>query len=174
MADLPDFDSDSVLDQKHLDLVIEAWFGLFSPLIRDDDWLITLNSEIMESVSTYWADSEIEHMVTYSPELSFTMPALPVHGSEASTGTEKDRPVHKRIVALLDAMKASVGDPKADTKEIAWDGALSRGFSDDSSDEILQVTMKYLAPIPGDERIRSHAVLRHLVNKTIILMETAD
>lgn len=109
LEDLPPFESEPIMNEYNLRLILEAWFVLFEGCLKGNDFLVTFNKHVMAHVSELWEDFGIE----------------------------------KKFEASL-------------------------------SGKTLHIIAKYLSPLSNNDLPEKDKVLKHLSNKTIILIEEAS
>ena len=170
LEDLPPFDQESFSDDKKLEQLFEAWFGLFAGYLNKNEVFITYNRHVMENILHRWDNRFFTSDPQESPPVPMRIPDLSHHSP-----AEQDRikteyrvdEIFKEIKVLISALYKDPGD-----KLKALIG-LSKDFNDtfswDLSGRTLNLTLKYLHPPPDKEFPEGETILRHLAKKILIL-----
>ena len=79
LGDLPQFESEPLLNEKNLRQIFEAWLGLFRGYLKDNELLITLNRRVMDYLSEQWENPPVEGYPMYGSEIRFKIPDISSH-----------------------------------------------------------------------------------------------
>ena len=169
LEDLPPFDQESFSDDKKLEQIFDAWFGLFVGYLKENELFITYNRHVMENISRRWDNRLFTNGLKKSPPVPMMFPDLS-HLSPA----EQDRIKTKyRVNEIFKEIKVLISDLYKDPghKLKALTG-LTKDFNDtfswDLSGRTLRLSLKYLQPAQDKEFPEGEMVFRHLANKILI------
>jgi hypothetical protein len=161
-ADAYDIRTPVLLDNPNLLSLLDAWFGLFSGYLKENDLLVTCSRPVMDYILSRWDERIQGGKTADSPSFSFRLPDLSSERYEAGEimkirelvlkfGEEPDRCMNELLLL---------------TKKIV--GA----FLEESSKGILEFQLRKFSSTHGERPFETNDILRHVAGKTIILMSS--
>jgi hypothetical protein len=99
--DLPQFESEPIMDENNLSQVLEAWFALFGGHLKGDDFLVTFNQHVMEHVSEFWKDFGVEKKVEASYPQELQGGTLHFIAKHLSPFSNNDLPIKDNVLKHL-------------------------------------------------------------------------
>jgi len=161
-ADMDDITTVVMPDSLNIGSMLDAWFGLFSGYINDNDLLITCDSRVLDHLSTQWDERTAGEKITNSQAVLFNMPVL---YSEAFKEGDITR-IRKLILGFGEDPDCSMNE----LNQIA--GEVEKYFSAALSKDALRITLKYfpsMSCISGTPY--DNDIVKNIVGKTLVLVE---
>jgi len=175
LEDLPQFESEPLMDDHILREVVEAWFALFGGYLQDHELLITFNPDVMNFCSQFMKDSWIEIGKTPDPDITFRFPDLSHQTSENQTVAEKRSFDESKLTEFKDLIREFRKDPEGNLLTLnELSKEIEASFKWDLFDRTLNIKMRYIPTITDSGYPRTDRLFYRFSNKTIILMEEAD
>ena len=176
LEDLPDFESDFLIDDHILSEIIEAWFALFGGYLQGHELLITFNRDVMKLCTLFMKEFGMEEVgETPDLDITFRFPDLPDQSSENQEVPEKRYFNESKLTQFKNMLGEFRKDPEGNLsilKELPKE--IGSSFQRDLFGKTLDVKMRYIPPITDRGYPKKNKLFSHLSNKTIILMEEAD
>ena len=175
LEDLPQFESEPIIDEHHLRLILEAWFSLFGEHLKDNELLVTSEHHIMDYVSELLEESGDKYDSTHEQIIRFGFPDLSQYSLEELTEIKmkffKDGKIREMKNLILDFWK----NPAGNFPRLAIvSGEFEASCPWELSDGKLNIMIKHLSPPSDTKHPKIDTVLHHLSNKTIITVEDAS
>lgn len=172
LEDLPQFESQPLLDGHILKQVLVAWFALFGGYLQEHELLITFNQDVMNYCSQSMKDSKMEDGNAPNADITFRFPDLLHQTLENQTTVESRDFDESKVKQFKDLIREYRKNPEGNLSTL---NELSKEvetlFKWDMFDRIFNVKMRYM-PLPIDNKyLESDGLVNHLYSKTIILME---
>ncbi|MGD2126237.1 MAG: hypothetical protein PVG99_09170 [Desulfobacteraceae bacterium] len=170
--DVPPFDSELMMQEAHWEQVYEAWFSLFGGLLKEHEFLITLNRQIMDHVSDLWREYATD--IDGIPEMgvTFKIPNLSEHSLVELMKIKRQvfqdtlfAELKKRIQNIWRDPKGSLSALEGLSKEI------ENTFPGQFSSSILDISLKYLSPVSTHGAAKKGELLRQLSGQAIVLVD---
>ena len=175
LEDLPQFESELLMNDHTLREVIEAWFALFGGYFQDHELLITFDRDVMKFCSQFMKDSGMEIGETHNLNMTFRFPDLSHQNSGNQTVAEKRYFDENKLTEFKDLIQAFRKDPEGNLfilNELSKESEAS--FKQDLCDRNLHIKMRHIPPSSEMGYSGTDGLFHDFLNKTIILMEEAD
>jgi hypothetical protein len=161
-ADADDIRTPILPDSPNLQSLLDAWFGLFSGYLKENDLLVTCSRSVMDYILSRW-DERIEGGKTAdSPYFSFRLPDLSSERYEAGEIMK----IRELVLKVGEEPDRCMNELLPLTKKI--EGT----FSGQSSKGILEFQLKKFSSTHAERSFETNDILRHVAGKTIILMSS--
>lgn len=150
-------------DNLNIGWIIEAWFGLFSGYISDNDLLITCNASAFDYLSTKWEEKNTEVAA---------MRSISIKAPDLSAYDDKDRLESnaKKIRTLMSEIGQDPARFMDDLNILAAE--INAAFTGQSTKDPLNITLKYFPFIsPEKQPVDDKNILKYISGKTMILAE---
>jgi hypothetical protein len=172
LEDLPEFESEPVVDEDQLRQIFEAWFGLFGGYLGANELLITCDPRVMDYASELWKDLGDGDNMTHDSSVRFKFPDLSQHTLE-NLITIRRKYFNDGIMRELKNLILEVGErPEQNLSKLKKLSHEVESFCPwELGEGTLKIWVQHLAPLADDEHIKGHGVLKHLSRRTIILVE---
>jgi hypothetical protein len=160
------------MDELSLELVIEAWLGLFGGTLGAGALLVTTKPGVITSLSDLWAEYFMEEG-SHDLNLRFTWPHHADRDEEAPAEV-RGRMLDRQHREFREQVAWAGGDPVERFERLA-EGAfrLGRGKTKAAAERELHFSMKeFLPPSKGDVR-QKKAFLNPLSGKTLFCVDQA-
>jgi hypothetical protein len=172
VKDLPSFESDFFVPEKHLKHIFEAWFALFGAYLRENDLLLTFNRHFMEYADELWKQSGNKNQIDRIWSLRFEFPDfshLPLEDlyeiKRISSGNDKVRELKDLLLNFGD-------DPIHSLPKLGnLTANLEESYPREKTENTLKIMIKYLPPSPDDGHHESERPFAYLENRILILVE---
>jgi hypothetical protein len=119
LDDLSDFDSGREMEAEFVEVIAEAWNGLFGGLIERDAALVTLSAQVFERLSELSPEED-------SSGVRFPWPDLSPYEAEELHSKRDELENNQDIRVLRDTVRRILRDPAGQVKEL---GELARGLA---------------------------------------------
>ena len=172
LEDLPQFESQPLLDDHILKQVLEAWFALFGGYLQDHELLITFNRDVMNFCSQFMKDSGTEIEGIPNADITFRFPDLfhqTLENQTAVANRDFDKSKFKQFKDLIREYRKNPEGNLSTLNELSKE--VETFFKWDMLDRIFNVKMRYMPPPTDNRHIESDGLVNRLYSKTIILME---
>jgi len=175
LEDLPPFESEPIVDEKHLRQIFEAWFALFGGYLKGNELLATSNRHVMEYVSDLWKESRIEDQAEVGQFIRFKFPDLSHYPLKDLAETKRtdfnDDKIRELKNLILDFGKSAIKNlSKLQKLSKEVEKSCPRGLSEGT----LEIMVKHLPPIADKDHLKTDSILKDFMNKTIVLVENAS
>jgi hypothetical protein len=165
LEDLPQFESEPIVDEYQLREIFEAWFALFGGYLEGNEILVTVNRYVMDYVNALWKGAGIRLKL---PDLSHYDLEQIAELKSKYLSDGKTRELRNLILRLGK-------EPTGDLSELeALSRAVEASSTWDLSGGTLNIMVKYLATPLDDKHAEADSVLKHLSNKTIALVQESN
>ena len=172
VEDLPSFESESFTAERHLGQVFESWFALFGEYLGERELLLTFSRHVMDYVSELWREPGKENQVETPSFIQFKLPDISHLPPRHLLEIKRTRFSHDKVGELKDHL-LNFGESSIHTlsKLEALIGEFEESCPWELSKNALRITIQYLPPFPGHGHPASGISLKHLGNKTFVLVE---
>ncbi len=173
LTDLSQFESDPGTVSYPLELVFNAWFGLFGEYLRGGDLLLTINRHVMDYASEAWDASEEKVGGDHASLIRFKYPDLSdYYSGDELIGIDKKTFRDDRVMALWNLIRDLGKGHESDlsrleelTKEV------EAVYQKKLSEKTLHVTVKGFFPFSNQHTLKDNGMLKYLSGKAMILVE---
>ena len=174
-GDLPQFKSESLMDEHHLRPIFEAWFALFGKYLKGDELLITLDRHVMDYVSELFKESRSVDEGTHDPIVQLRFPDLAHHPLEDMAEIKKEYFSDSKFGEMKTLISELGIDPGGNPTKLE---TLSKHVEDsypwELSQGTLNIRVQYLSPLSDSEHPKGERVLKPLFNKTLLCMDDSS
>jgi hypothetical protein len=171
--DLPSFETDFVISEKHLQNIFEAWFALFGEYLREDDILLTFNRHFMDYVDALWKqpgdESKVEGILNYQFEFP-DFSNLPIEELYDIKRTSSGNDTVRRFKDLL----LHFGDDPIDNlpKLGELSASLEKIYPCEKAKNTLKITVKHFPSFPNAAHHKPESPSSYLENRRLFLVES--
>jgi hypothetical protein len=161
-ADMDDITTAVMPDSLNIGSMLDAWFGLFSGYINDNDLLITCDSRVLDYLSTQWDERTSGEKVANSQAVLFNMPVLYSEALKKGDIT--------RIRKLILGFGEDPGGSICELNRLA--GEIEENYSASLSKDALRINLKYfpsMSCISGTPCEKD--IVKNIDGKTLVLVE---
>ena len=171
-GDLPQFKSESLMDEHHLRPIFEAWFALFGKYLKGDALLITLDRHVMDCVLELFKEARGIDEGTHDPIAQLRFPDLAHHPLEEIAAIKEEYFSDMRFREMKTLISELGTDPKGNMVKLK---TLAKHVEDSSPWELsrgtLDIRIQYLSPLPDSEHLHGEKVLKSFFNTTLLCMD---
>ncbi len=172
LEDLPQFESEFLMDDHILREVVEARFALFGGYLQVHDLLITFNQDVMNYCSQSMKDSKMEDENAPDADITFRFPDLLNQTLENQTTVENRDFDESKFKQFKDLIREYWKNPEGNLSTLnELSKEIETFFKWDMFDRIFNVKIRYMPPPTDNKYLESDELVNHLYSKTIILME---
>ena len=175
VEDVPPFESEPILDERHLRQIFEAWFALFGGYLKGDELLVTSNRHVMEYVSDLWNESRFEDQAEGTPFIRFKYPDLSHHALEDLAeikGRHFDDDRIRELKNLILDFGKNASHNLSKLKKLSKE--VERSCPWGLSEGTFEIIVRHLPPFPDDEHHKTDSVWKNFMHKTIVLVESSS
>ncbi|HJX33545.1 MAG TPA: hypothetical protein VJ373_00075, partial [Desulfatiglandales bacterium] len=172
LRDLHDLGTESVLNDRNLRQILEAWFGLFGGYLDENELLVTYDRQVMGYLTERWDALCLDNVSTVNPLIGFNVPDVSSYTPEVQENIQMKNDMERILREIKDLIITIGKNPTRNL--IALDRLsheLDKAIQRTSSKSALKFTIRYLYPINGKVLSESDRVLGRLFNHSIILAE---
>ncbi len=174
-GDLPQFKSESLMNEHHLRPIFEAWFALFGKYLKGDALLITPDRHVMDYVSELFKESRSVDGGTHDPVVQLRFPDLAHHPLEDMAEIKKEYFIDTKFGEMKTLISELGIDPGGNLTKLE---TLSKHVEDSYpwklSQGTLDIRVQYLSPLSDSEHPKGERVLKPLFNKTLLCMDDSS
>jgi hypothetical protein len=171
-GDLPQFKSESLMDEHHLRSIFEAWFALFGKYLKGNALLITPDRYVMDYISELFKEAGSVVGGTNDPIVQLRFPDLAHHPLEDMAEIKKEYFSDSKLREMKTLISELGIDPGGNaTKLETLSKHVKDAFPWELSQGTLDIRIQYLSPLSDSEHLHGERVLKSLSNKTIMCMD---
>jgi hypothetical protein len=171
-GDLPQFNSESLMNEHHLRPIFEAWFSLFGKYLKGNALLITPDRHVMDYVSELFKEAGSVVEGTPDPVVQLRFPNFAHHPLEDIGKIKKEYLIDSQLREMKTLISELGIDPGGNVTRLE---TLSKHFEDSYPWELsrgtFHIRVQYLSPLSDSERLNGETVLKPLFNKTLMSMD---
>ncbi|MBN1833317.1 MAG: hypothetical protein JW896_14525 [Deltaproteobacteria bacterium] len=172
VEDLPSFESDFFMPERHLRHIFEAWFALFGVYIREDDLLLTLNRHFMNYAEELWKKEGGETQVDGISSLQFRFPDFSHLPLEDLYEIKRTSSGNNTMRELRDLLLSFGDDPIHNLPRLEkMTTNLEKSYPHKKTENSLKITFKYLPPFPEAGYHEHDSLSICLENRILFLIE---
>jgi hypothetical protein len=170
--DLTPFEKEPIVEDSHLRQVFEAWFSLFGGYLRGDEFLITCDPRVMDCVChlSNPLDGDEEGLGWATVHLAVA--DLSEHSLEDLVEIKRALSHKATFRELKDQVHKSGEDPTRALPLLKGLAEEMRAFCPGkTSGGNLKITYTHTPPLEDQGGLTKDALLRHLANRNLVLVE---
>lgn len=103
---IPEIDDSLLINEAHISHLLDAWFGLFGDIIREDKILMTFNRQIFDNLSQKWEKINSEKDLLNYEKPCFSIPLFSDLDAEKQKQLKSDEALKKKCIELLDTLSS--------------------------------------------------------------------
>ena len=170
--DLPQFKSESLVDEYHRRQIFEAWVALFGGYLKGNELLITRDRHVMDYVSELMKETRSVDEKTHESFVNLRFPDLSHHPLENIAEIKKEYLIDSTLREMTTLISELGTDPggnliKLDTLSKQAEGS----YPWELSQGTLDIRVQYLSPLSDSDYLQWDWALKNLCYKTIIYVD---